>query len=196
LRFFCVYKKGVDFNDKWNKTRNRYKSRINKNNYILSNREKEKINNFIKEAKESTKDMLSTNNLNAILKKYEERLKNQNKEIKELKDTIRSREDTIKFNSNSFQSVINDLHKENKKRIEYEKENSKLITAIDLATETINGLCNWIFELCSDGYIPQHKMEEGQQEIGTLFRKDKGKWINGKYYTAQQIKEMDTSWYL
>lgn len=140
--------------------------------------------------------MLSTKNLNAILKKYEERLKNQNKEIKELKDTIRSREDTIKFNSNSFQSVINDLHKENKKRIEYEKENSKLITAIDLATETINGLCNWIFELCSDGYIPQHKMEEGQQEIGTLFRKDKGKWINGKYYTAQQIKEMDTSWYL
>ena len=171
-------------------------SKINKKNYILSNREKEKINNFIKEAKESTKDMLSTNNLNAILKKYEERLKNQNKEIKELKDTIRSREDTIKFNSNSFQSVINDLHKENKKRIEYEKENSKLITAIDLATGTINGLCNWIFELCADGYIPQHKMEEGQEQIGTLFRKDKGKWINGQYYTEQQLKDMDTSWYI
>lgn len=140
--------------------------------------------------------MLSTNNLNAILKKYEERLKNQDKEIKELKDTIRSREDTIKFNSNSFQNVINDLHRENKKRIEYEKENSKLITAIDLATGTINGLCNWIFELCADGYIPQHKMEEGQQEIGTLFRKDKGKWINGKYYTLQQLKDIDTSWYI
>ena len=31
--------------------------------------EKEKINNFIKEAKEATNDMLSTNNLNAVLKK-------------------------------------------------------------------------------------------------------------------------------
>ena len=171
-------------------------SKINKNNYILSNREKEKINNFIKEAKESTKDMLSTNNLNAILKKYEERLKNQDKEIKKLKDTIRSREDTMKHNSDNFHNVLNDLYSEQKERIKYETENSKLVSAIDIATGTINGLCNWIFELCADGYIPQHKMEEGQQEIGTLFRKDKGKWINGKYYTAQQLKDMDTSWYI
>lgn len=76
------------------------------------------------------------------------------------------------------------------------KKNSKLITSIDLANETINRLCNWIFKLCSNDYILQHKMEEGRQKIGTLLRKDKGKWINGKYYTAQQQKEMDTSWYL
>ena len=42
------------------------------------------------------------------------------------------------------------------------KENSRLITAIGLATGTINGLCNWIFELCVDGYIPKEKLEEGQ----------------------------------
>ena len=42
----------------------------------------ESINNFIKEAKEATNDMLSTNNLNVVLKKYEQRLKNQDKEIK------------------------------------------------------------------------------------------------------------------
>ena len=35
-----------------------------------------------------------------------------------------------------------------------------------------------------------------QDEIPLLFRKDKGKWINGKYYTAQQLKDMDTSWYM
>lgn len=31
-------------------------------------------------------------------------------------------------------------------------------------------------------------MEERQQEIGTLFKKDKSKWINGRYYTEQQLK--------
>jgi hypothetical protein len=171
-------------------------SKINKNNYLLTNREKEKINNFIKEAKESTKDMLSTNNLNAILKKYEERLKTQDKEIKKLKDTIRSNNDTIKHNSKNFHEALNNYYKESYKRIKYEKENSKLVEAIDIATGTINGLCNWIYELCADGYIPQQKMEEGQEEIGTLFKKDKGKWINGKYYTEQQLRDMDTSSYL
>ena len=97
--------------------------------------------------------MLSTNNLNAILKKYEERLKNQDKEIKKLKDTIRSREDTMKHNSDNFHNVLNDLYSEQKERIKYETENSKLVSAIDIATGTINGLCNWIFELCADGNI-------------------------------------------
>lgn len=35
-----------------------------------------------------------------------------------------------------------------------------------------------------------------QDEIPLVFRKDEGKWINGKYYTAQQLKDMDTSWYM
>ena len=86
--------------------------------------------------------MLSTNNLNAILKKYEERINNQDKEIKKLKDEIRSRDDNIKNNSNSFQNVINDLYKENNKRIKYEQEYFKLITTIDLVTDTISDLCN------------------------------------------------------
>lgn len=171
-------------------------SKINKNHYILTDKEKEKINNFIKEAKEATNDMLSTNNLNAVLKKYEQRLKNQDKEIKKLKDTIRSREDESKHNSELFHSILNDYYKEQNDRYKYERENVKLVQAIDLASSTINGLCNWIYELCADGYIPQHKMEEEQQEIGTLFKKDKGKWINGRYYTEQQLKDMDTSWYM
>ena len=158
--------------------------------------EKEKINNFIKEAKEATNDMLSTNNLNAVLKKYEQRLKNQDKEIKKLKDTIRAREDESKHNSELFHNTLNDYYKEQNDRYKYERENVKLVQAIDIATGTINGLCNWIYDLCADGYIPQHKMEEGQQEIGTLFKKDKCKWINGRYYTEQKSKDMDTSWYM
>ncbi len=42
-----------------------------------------------------------------------------------------------------------------------------------------------IYYLCAEGNIPQHKMEYIQDEIPLLFRKDEGKWINGKYYTAQ-----------
>lgn len=54
---------------------------------------------------------------------------------------------------------------------------------------------NIMYYLCAEGYIPQYKMEDMQDEIPLLFRKDEGKWINGKYYTAQQLKDMDTSWY-
>ena len=35
-----------------------------------------------------------------------------------------------------------------------------------------------------------------QDEIPLLFRKDEGKWINGQYYTEQQLKDMNTSWYM
>lgn len=171
-------------------------SKINKNNYILTNKEKEKINKFIKEAKESSKDMLSTNNINAILKKYEKRLKDQDKDIKKLKDTIRRHEDNSAHNSRNYRELYDNYYKEFTKRNNYEKENSKLIKSIDLATDTINGLCNMIYYLCAEGYIPQHKMEDMQDEIPLLFRKDEGKWINGKYYTAQQLKDMDTSWYM
>ncbi|HHW69374.1 MAG TPA: hypothetical protein GX747_03460 [Tenericutes bacterium] len=75
---------------------------------------------------------------------------------KEIKSTIRTREVEAKHNPENFHNTLNDYYKEAKERQYYEKENSKLITAIDMATGTIN-------ELCADGYIPQHKMEEGQQ---------------------------------
>lgn len=39
-------------------------------------------------------------------------------------------------------------------------------------------------------------MKDMQDEIPLLFIKDEGKWINGKYNTAQQLKDMDTSWYM
>ena len=44
----------------------------------------------------------------------------------------------------------------------------------------------FISKMCSEGYIPPKKHEEQ----GTLFRNDEGKWINGKYYTKDELDKM------
>ena len=54
---------------------------LNKNMYHLSNEQKLKLENFINEAYESSKNMLNTNHINSVLKGYEDYLDNHNKEI-------------------------------------------------------------------------------------------------------------------
>ena len=40
--------------------------------------------------------------------------------------------------------------------------------------------------MCSKWYISQKKYEEQ----GILFKNDEGKWINGKYYTKNELEKM------
>lgn len=43
--------------------------------------------------------------------------------------------------------------------------------------------------LVEDGYIPKSKIDERMEE-GLLFQYNKGKWINGKYYTYEMLQKL------
>ena len=45
------------------------------------------------------------------------------------------------------------------------------------------------YMLVEDGYIPKSKIDERMEE-GLLFQYNKGKWINGKYYTYEMLQKL------
>lgn len=159
---------------------------LNKNVYHLSNDQKQKLEKFVNEAYESSKNMLNTNYINSIMKKYENYLDNHNKEIITLKQEILNKDRRIeKLEKSNNKATLDYMEIKDK----YNKEcyeNVKLTDVINDTKDLCNGLLKFIDTLCFEGYIPQEKYEEQ----GTLFRNDEGKWINGRYYTKDQLDKM------
>ncbi|MDO5849980.1 MAG: plasmid recombination protein [Methanobacteriaceae archaeon] len=152
---------------------------LNKNMYHLSNEQKLKLENFINEAYESSKNMLNTNHINSVLKEYEEYLDNHNKEILNKNKRIEKLEKDVNRITTDYYKIKNDYNKESYK-------NTELSDIIESSNHYIKGIMNFISKMCSEGYIPQEKYEEQ----GTLFRNDEGKWIKGKYYTKDELDKM------
>lgn len=152
---------------------------LNKNMYHLSNEQKLKLENFINEAYESSKNMLNTNHINSVLKEYEDYLDNHNREILNKNKRIEKLEKDVNRITTDYYKIKNDYNKESYKNIE-------LSDIIESSNDYIKGIMKFIGKMCSEGYIPQEKYEEQ----GTLFRNDEGKWINGKYYTKDELEKM------
>lgn len=70
-------------------------SKLNKNNFTISNEEVKEIKNYIEQTKDTTSNLKSTNDLTTILEKYETDLKNHTNEVKNLQNKIRNRDDKI-----------------------------------------------------------------------------------------------------
>lgn len=70
-------------------------SKLNKNNFTISNKEVEEIKDYIKQATDTTSNLKSTNDLTTILEHYEEDLKNHSNEVKNLQKKIKIRDDKI-----------------------------------------------------------------------------------------------------
>ena len=68
---------------------------MNKNNYIISNNDINKIKKYIEQTNDTTSNLKDSNDINVILDKYEQDLKNHSNEVKELKKKITTREDRI-----------------------------------------------------------------------------------------------------
>ena len=67
---------------------------INKNNYTISNADIDKIKKYIEQTNDITSNLKNSNDINVILGKHEQDLKNHSNEVKELKKKI-TREDRI-----------------------------------------------------------------------------------------------------
>ena len=68
---------------------------MNKNNYTISNSDIDKIKKYIEQTNDTTSNLKDSNDINVILDKYEQDLKNHSNEVKELKKKITTREDRI-----------------------------------------------------------------------------------------------------
>ena len=68
---------------------------MNKNNYTISSADIGKIKKYIEQTNDTTSNLKNSNDINIILDKYEEDLKNHSNEVKELKKKITTREDRI-----------------------------------------------------------------------------------------------------
>lgn len=123
--------------------------------------------------------MLNTNHINSVLKEYEDYLDNHDKEIINKNKRIEKLEKDVNRITTDYYKIKNDYNKESYKNIE-------LSDIIESSNNYIKGITNFISKMCSEGYIPQEKYEEQ----GTLFRNDEGKWINGKYYTKDELEKM------
>ena len=63
-------------------------SKLNKNNFTISNKEFDEIKDYIKQTTDATSNLKSTNDLTTILEKYEEDLKNHSNEVKNLQKKV------------------------------------------------------------------------------------------------------------
>ena len=68
---------------------------MNKNNYTISNTDIDKIKKYVEQTNDTTSNLKDSNDINVILDKYEQDLKNHSNEVKELKKKITTREDRI-----------------------------------------------------------------------------------------------------
>ena len=159
-------------------------SPINRNIYHLSNNQKEKLEHFINETYESSLNMLKTNNINSVMKEYEYYLENHDDEIYNLKQQSISKDKRLFKLENDYKELKNKY--DNKSY-----ENIRLTNVIKTTSYLSKGLMNFISKMCSEGYIPQKEYEKE----GTLFREDKGKWINGKYYSEKLLERMHNNDY-
>ena len=68
---------------------------MNKNNYTISNDDIDKIKDYINQTENTTSNLKDANEINVILDKYEEDLKNHTIEVKELNKKIETRDERI-----------------------------------------------------------------------------------------------------
>ena len=92
---------------------------MNKNNYSISNEDVNKIRNYIEQTNDTTSNLRNSNDINIVLKKYEDDLREHSNEVRNLKKKIKTRDDRI-------EELEYDLNNANDSIYELEDKVSKL----------------------------------------------------------------------
>ena len=106
-------------------------AKLNKNNMTISNEEVEKIKNFTKDVKDTTKTVRSVNDLNISIRDFEHSAFEIEKENYLLKYQIEEKE-SIKAQLHKFKEFWHNIMGHFHKRICYDKDNNYKIVSDDL----------------------------------------------------------------
>ena len=85
---------------------------MNKNNYSISNDDINKIKKYIEQTNDTTSNLRDANDINIILKKYEDDLREHSNEVRNLKKKIQTRDDRIEeleYDLNDANETIDEL---------------------------------------------------------------------------------------
>ncbi len=129
-------------------------SKLNKNNFTISNKEVEEIKDYIKQTTDTTSNLKSTNDLTTILEKYEEDLKNHSDEVKNLQKKVRIRDEKIEdlqYNLDNANDEIDEL----------EDKISKLEETLNYFKE----LWRKFIEFLQDKFFSNNKYDDLIQEL-------------------------------
>lgn len=129
-------------------------SKLNKNNFTISNKEVEEIKDYIKQTTDTTSNLKSTNDLTTILEHYEEDLKNHSNEVKNLQKKIKIRDDkieTLQYNLDNANDEIDEL----------EDKVSKLEEALSYSKE----LWRKFIDFLQDKFFSSNKYDEIVTEL-------------------------------
>lgn len=101
---------------------------MNKNNFTISNEDVDKIKKYIEQTNDTTSNLREANDINIVLKKYEDDLREHSNEVRNLKKKIRTRDDRIEeleYDLNEANETIDELEdkvSELQKIVDYFKE--------------------------------------------------------------------------
>ena len=85
---------------------------MNKNNFTISNEDVDKIKKYIEQTNDTTSNLRDANDINIVLKKYEDDLREHSNEVRNLKKKIQTRDDRIEeleYNLNEANDTIYEL---------------------------------------------------------------------------------------
>ena len=85
---------------------------MNKNNYPISNEDVDKIKKYIEQTNNTTSNLRDANDINIVLKKYIDDLREHSNEVRNLKKKIKTRDDRIEeleYDLNDANETIDEL---------------------------------------------------------------------------------------
>lgn len=85
---------------------------MNKNNYPISNEDVDKIKKYIEQTNNTTSNSRDANDINIVLKKYKDDLREHSNEVRNLKKKIKTRDDRIEeleYDLNDANETIDEL---------------------------------------------------------------------------------------
>ncbi len=101
---------------------------MNKNNYSISSEVVNKIKKYIEQTNDTTSNLRDANDINIVLKKYEDDLREHTNEVRNLKNKIKMRDDRIEeleYDLNYANETIDELEdkaSKSQKIVDYFKE--------------------------------------------------------------------------
>ncbi len=152
---------------------------MNKNNYTISNDDIDKIKKYIEQTNDTTSNLKNSNDINIILDKYEQDLKNHSNEVKELKKKITTREDRISDLENRLDfandtiDMLEDKVDKLQEALDYFKELwKKFIKFLQDKFFSSNRYDDFIDELHEEEIIDDDDLEIIQNEFSSNYSKD------------------------
>ena len=85
---------------------------MNKSNYTISNEDVDKIKKYIEQTNDTTSNLRDANDINIVLQKYEDDLREHSNEVRNLKKKIKTRDDRIEeleYDLNDANETIDEL---------------------------------------------------------------------------------------